>query len=108
MALSGVHICFGGISQGGSIGPQTTLPSSALKSQTMASPATSTISAPNANGLVPLLSIWASAPIWYATGQAPDASGNAGYPRRYYDPTQQPGNVDIFVNAGDLFAWTFA
>jgi hypothetical protein len=51
----------------------------------------------------PLLSISASAPIFYAVGPAPDATIG---PRRYMDPTF--GREDIFVDAGDKFAWILA
>lgn len=103
MALAGVHICFG-YANGGPVpqtGPSgTLLPYSAKSSQTMASPATSTISAPIGQ---PLLSISASAPIFYAVGPNPDATNG---PRRYYDPTF--GREDILVNVGDKFAWILA
>lgn len=108
MALSGVHIVFGYTQDGTTKESSSPLPFSAQSSQTMASAATSTISAPAAlaSGQKPLLSINASAAIFYATGAAPDASGNAGYPRRYYDPAN--GREDIFVEPGDKFAWILA
>lgn len=108
MALSGVNITFGYTQDGEVYKSGSPLPSSAASSQTMASPTTSTISAPPriGIGILPLLSISASAAIFYATGAAPDASGNAGYPRRYYDP--QFGREDIFVEPGDKFAWVAA
>lgn len=106
MALSGVHITFGYSDSGG-----TALPYQAISSQTMTIGATSTISAPPppAPGLdrntvyLPLLSISASAAIFYAVGTNPDATNG---PRRYMDPTF--GREDIFVNAGDKFAWIAA
>jgi hypothetical protein len=51
-----------------------------------------------------MLSISASVPIFYDTGPAPDAANG---PRRYYDPTNQY-REDIFVDAGDKFAWILA
>jgi hypothetical protein len=53
----------------------------------------------------PLLSISASAPIFYAVGPNPDPTGVTG-PRRYMDPSF--GREDIFVDASDKFAWVFA
>lgn len=109
MAFSGVHITFG-LTQDGQVYKNSAmpLPYAALSSQTMTSGTTSSIAAPSggALGLKPLLSISASAAIFYATGTAPDASGNGAYPRRYFDPSQ--GREDIFVEPGDKFAWTFA
>jgi hypothetical protein len=51
----------------------------------------------------PMLSISASAPMFYAVGPTPDANNG---PRRYMDPSF--GREDIFVNPGDKFAWVFA
>jgi hypothetical protein len=108
MALSGVHITFGYSNSGGS-----ELPYGATASETMAAATTSTVVAPSAPGpalhldrnttYLPLLSISASAAIFYATGPNPDASAS---PRRYMDPTF--GREDIFVNPGDKFAWVAA
>ena len=104
MALSGVHICFGSSAIGLSTSQaQSTLPFKAASSQTMAAGGTSTISAPSAANGQPLLSISASAAIFYATGPSPDATNG---PRRYYDPSF--GREDIFVNSGDFFAWVLA
>src|SRR6267154_2341836 len=104
MALSGIHITFGYSNSGGS-----ELPYNAVSSQTMTDAGTSTISAPSAPApashldrnttYLPLLSISASAAIYYAVGTNPDATAG---PRRYMDPTF--GREDIFVNAGDKFA----
>jgi hypothetical protein len=109
MALSGVHIAFGQSAFGlqTTVG-QPTLPYACFVSQTMASAGTSTINAPSLTGvdgvvLQTLLSISASAPIFYATGPNPNASGTQ---RRYMDPAF--GREDIFVNGGDYFAWVFA
>lgn len=106
-ALAGVHICFGYTAIGvASLQPQPTLPFNAQSSQTMAAPGTSNIVAPGGmNGLQPLLSISALAAIFYATGENPDPTNG---PRRYYDPTTSPGREDIFVKAGDKFAWIAA
>ena len=108
MALSGVHITFGYSNSGGS-----ELPYNAVSSETMAAATTSTVYAPSppapASHLdrnttyLPLLSISASAAIFYAVGTAPDATNG---PRRYMDPTF--GREDIFVNPGDKFAWIAA
>lgn len=104
MALTGVHITFGYSSNIARDG--NTLPFSATSSQTMAAPAVSTISAPPNIGT--LLSISASAAIFYVTG--PNATvaqvTDGATPRRYMDP--QFGREDIFVNPGDKFAWTTA
>lgn len=107
MALTGVHITFSYTQDGQFYKSGSPLPYGAQSSQTMASATTSTVSAPAAQALgqKPLLSISASAAIFYATGSAPDASGST-YPRRYYDPAN--GREDIFVEPGDKFAWTFA
>lgn len=117
MALTGVHICFGSTSIGlyNGLG-QSTLPGSLGQSQTMTTTAVSKIAAPSfpgASGQQPLLSISASAAIYYATGPAvtvasltEDANGIAS--KRYYDPTLGGGREDVFVNPGDLFAWAFA
>lgn len=101
MALTGVHIVFAPIATGIA---STALPFGAEASQTMASPTTSSIVA-SANSK--LLSINASAPIFYATGKNPKADGTVGYPRRYYDPTSGQ-REDVFVSPGDKFVWTFA
>lgn len=102
MALTGVHITFSdvaeGISQGGA-----TLPYRATGSQTMASAGTSSIRAIGHGIQQPLLSINASAPIFYAVGPSPNPNGNS---RRYYDP--QWGREDILADDGDLFAWVLA
>lgn len=108
MAISGVHICFGFCNVGLVNGlSQSTLPGAATSSQTMANAGTSTVAAAqsNAGAGPPMVSISASAAIFYATGPIPDASG-ASYPRRYYDPSF--GREDIFVNPGDKFAWVLA
>lgn len=110
MALSGVHICFSFIADGviykGSASP---LPYRTQSAQAMTSPGTSTISAPAAPAQAlgqsaVLISICSSAPIYYVVGPTPDI--NAG-PRRYFDPTMMQ-REDIFVDAGDKFAWMFA
>lgn len=114
MALAGVHIAFGtaGIAVLNGVG-ETVLLGACIFSQTMANPATSGIIAPTisgTNGIIqPVLSISASAPIYYITGpQAvlPASPNPPIVPCRYYDPSF--GREDIFVNAGDLFAWIFA
>lgn len=109
MALAGVHIAFGYCSVGSSGSQQDTLlPFNVTSSQTMASPATSSIRAPTgATSSSILLSISASAAIYYAVGPNPVADGtDSPNKRRYYDP--QFGREDIFVTAGDKFAWALA
>jgi len=117
MALSGVHIAWGFSSPGqqNQVG-QTTLPAgNPTDGETMAVSAVSTSSAPKASagGPQPLLSISASAAIYYVTGPSVTTAQltNAGTTRvacRYYDPSQSPGREDIFVNSGDFFAWILA
>lgn len=103
MPLAGVHIVFSDMAEGISQSPAL-LPYRATGSQTMASPGTSTIFALAHGNMQPLLSTNASAPIFYAVGPAPDPVNG---PRRYYDPTINP-REDIFVDAGDKFAWILA
>lgn len=104
MPLVGVHICIGGYSNG-SPGSRAdaVLPANAVSSETIAAPGTSAISAA-ATPEQSLLSANASLAIFYATGPAPNASVS---PRRYYDPTNNP-REDVFINAGDKFAWIAA
>lgn len=102
MALTGVHITFSDTALGSAQSPAL-LPYHATGSQTMASPATSTVKAIGHGNSQPLLSISAAAPIFYATGPSPDPNGSR---RRYMDPSF--GREDIFVDDGDLFAWVLA
>lgn len=117
MALSGVHIAWGLASPGAvNQAGQSTLPSAnPLDGETMAASAVSASSAPTVPGgsSQPLLSISASAAIYYVTGPGVTVAqlANASTGRvacRYYDPTQSPGREDIFVNSKDFFAWVFA
>jgi hypothetical protein len=102
MPLAGVEITFSDMAEGLSQS-KALLPYRATDSQTMASPGTSIIEA-MAHGIEqPLLSITASAPIFYAVGPAPDPTNG---PRRYMDPSF--GREDLFVDPGDKFAWVFA
>jgi hypothetical protein len=104
MPLSGVHITFSDTARGLVQGPAL-LPYRATGSQSMTEPGTSSVAAV-AHGIAQqLLSISASAPIFYAVGPTPDPTGAAG-PRRYMDP--QFGREDIFCDSGDKFAWEFA
>jgi hypothetical protein len=105
MALAGVQITFSDTARGQAVAPAL-LPYQTTSSQTMASPGTSSIKALG-RGIVnqPMLSVNASAPIFYAVGPNPDPTGAAG-PRRYFDPSF--GREDIFCDPGDLFAWVFA
>jgi hypothetical protein len=100
--INGIHITFSDMSPGISQSPAL-LPCQANRSQTMSSPGTSTVFALPHGNVQPLLSISASAPIFYAVGPTPDATNG---PRRYMDPAF--GREDIFVDAGDKFAWILA
>lgn len=107
MALSGVHIAFGACAIGifNNLG-QPTLLGQCSSSQTMSGAGTATIAAPaftGQPGLTPVLSISASAAIFYAVGPSPDAVNG---PRRYMDPAF--GREDIFCSPGDKFAWAAA
>lgn len=111
MSLSGVHVTFGYCNVGFANGAaHVALPYGATASQTMASAGTSSISAPADSGfpanpvLLPMMSLTASAAIFYVTGPNPDINNG---PRRYYDPTNNP-REDILVQAGDKVAWTLA
>jgi hypothetical protein len=125
MALSGVHIVFGGCSSGMAVVDRETgenvpfpiaLPFQDLASQTMISPAVSAITAPDLNSTSPriggstLLSIDASAAIFYITGKNLTLGmlSNGVTPRRYYDPNNNYGREYVWVDVGDQFAWTFA
>lgn len=106
MALTGVHIAFGSaIGLQHALTGQPTLPYLLSSSQTMASAGTSSVFASgNVNTEQALLSISASAPIFYTTG--PLATININGATRYMDPSF--GREDIVVNSGDYFAWEFA
>jgi hypothetical protein len=108
MALTGVHVVFGYVTAtvgDRSVGPS--LPFNATASATMTSAGTASVAAAdNKPGQRPVLSISASAPIFYATGPNPDPANG---PRRYFDPSASVGGrEDIFVNGGDKVAWQFA
>jgi hypothetical protein len=105
MPLTGVHIEFGVSSDGDDTRLGVPVLRSAIAAcQTMASAGTSTIVATGSgNGYRPILSISASAPIYFAVGPTPDATNGA---RRYMDPAN--GSVDVFVNPGDVVAWILA
>ncbi|WFU26315.1 hypothetical protein QA649_08935 [Bradyrhizobium sp. CB1717] len=117
MALTGVHIEFGYGSVGAvgaganakGLGPAALL-GSETASQTMATAQASTARAPQSRpgNFQPLISIWASAPIFFVIGQnATLAQVTDGVtPRRFYDPSF--GRQDMFVNDGDNIAWAFA
>lgn len=98
MALSGVHIVFGLCATSGS---QAALPGNPISSDTMASAGTSTVVAPNISGAI-LLTITASVPIFYAIGKTPNATSGT---RRYLGALVRE---DVFVRAGDKFAWIVA
>jgi hypothetical protein len=109
MPLSGVHLEFGVASDGDDTRLGVPVLRSAIAAcQTMAAAGTSTIVAPgvagvSGNGYRTILSINASAPIYFAVGPTPDATNG---PRRYMDPAN--GSVDVFVNPGDKVAWILA
>jgi hypothetical protein len=102
MSLVGVHITFSDMAQGLAQSPAL-LPYRATGSQYMNGPGTSTVVAVSHGNSQPLLSISASAPIFYAVGPAPDPING---PRRYYDPSF--GREDLFCDPGDTFAWILA
>jgi hypothetical protein len=108
MALAGVFITWGysGLSLFNQTG-QATLLGPAVSSELMATSAASATSAPTNEGeaLQPILSISASAPIYYVVGPNADATKPA-QPRRYYDPASGP--LDIVVNGGDHMSWVLA
>jgi hypothetical protein len=113
MALAGVFITWGFASQGipAQQGQATLLSESGQFSEAMASSATSTTSAPvnpNVPGVV--LSIAASAPIFFVVGPnavPPTAPPTTGQPAaRYYDPATGP--LDIIVKGADKMAWVLA
>lgn len=101
MALVGVHIAYGSMLP--DFNGQVTLLYTCTISQTMTSPGTSSIFSPGDTGFQSVLSISASAPIFYSVGANPNSSVS---PRRYYDPSF--GREDIFVDAETRFAWVFA
>lgn len=105
MALTGVLITWLWASRGLPFGKGSDLEGDADGSEMMPSPGVSNTSAPTERGigLKPILTIAASAPIFYATGRSPDATNG---PRRYFDPSR--GNKQIFVNGGDKVAWIYA
>lgn len=117
MAISGVFITWGFASEG-LLGPQgqaTLLAGSGVVSEAMATTAVSTTSAPlNASSAAqpttvgaPLLSIGASAPIFFTVGPnaaPPTSPPTTGQPSaRYYDPST--GALDIVCKGGDKMAW---
>lgn len=101
MALIGVHIAYGTMLP--DFSGQITLLYTCTTSATMTSAGTASIIAPGDPGFQCVLSINASAPIFYAVGHSPNANSS---PRRYYDP--QFGREDIFVDAETRFSWVFA
>ena len=116
MALAGVFITWGfcSISQ---LSPATStlLGDSGKASEAMATTATSASSAPtpSSNQLYrPVLSIAASAPIYFTVGPSvtpptsPPAIATSGPAVRYYDPSTGP--LDILCNSGDKMAWILA
>ncbi|ALN73519.1 hypothetical protein [Aureimonas sp. AU20] len=113
MALSGLHVACGfvggyGRSQAGSVASSSIavipLLSKAVWSETLASAATTTSSAPaGGNGAgAPVFTIRSSIDAWVAIGVAPDATIG---PRRLI-----PAGTDVhlFVDSGDKLAWVAA
>lgn len=97
MALTGVHLAFGATHNSNG---ENTLPYALCLTQTMASAGTSSA---NPNNAITLLTVSASAPIFYAIGPSPDATNGL---RRYMDPAN--GDRDLYVNPGDKVAWILA
>ena len=115
MALSGVFITWGyaNISLVNQQGQATLLYSSGISSEAMASTAVSATSAPISADGKAVLSIAASAPIFFMVGKnvttptSPPANVASGGPAvRYYDPSTGP--LDMVVNGGDKIAWILA
>lgn len=104
MPLAGVAITFSDEAQGLAQSPAL-LPYRATGLQMMTTPGTSTVAGIGHGIAQPLVSISASAPIFYAVGPTPDPTG-VNTPRRYMDPTF--GREDLFVDPDDKFAWIFA
>jgi hypothetical protein len=104
MALTGVHVVFGGWRgvDGGSL-----LPTGASLSQVMTS---SAVSKSNPSTAASLLSISASAAIYFITGPNLSLSmlTDGVTPARYYDPSVGGQPENIIVNGGDQVAWAFA
>jgi hypothetical protein len=104
MAFTGVNIAFSepiapNNTAGGSF---FTVPYSTSAAETMSSAGTSSISA-SGNNEQSLLTINASAAIFYTTGPTPNINGTTV---RYMDPANGP--VSMIVNSGDFFAWEFS
>ena len=115
MAFAGVFITWGfaNISLLDEREQATLLYGSGVSSESMpAAPATSATSAPaNPGNKQVILSIAASAPIYFTVGPnavapaSPPANVTNGSAARYYDPTSGP--LDIVVNGSDKMAWRF-
>jgi hypothetical protein len=116
MSLSGVHITWGfaNVSLNSQQGQATLLYGSGTSSEAMATTAASATSAPTnaAGNQQPILSIAASAPIFFTVGKnasapaSPPANVINGNAVRYYDPSTGP--LDFVVNGGDKMAWILA
>ena len=117
MALSGVHITWGFANEAlvTQQGQATLLYRSGTSSEAMATGAVSVTSAPTNAGATQqaILSIAASAPIFFVVGKSPTAPTsppanviNADSAVRYYDPSTGP--LDIVVAGGDKMAWVLA
>lgn len=101
MALSGVHVkCSIPATPAGAA---VTLPGPGVWSETMPSQATTQNKVPDNTAGVAIFRISSSAPIFFAVGNAPDASGNN---RDYWDASGP--YVDVFARAGDKLAWILA
>lgn len=107
MALSNVQIEFGssvGVSPAGKniplLGPLNS-------SQNLAASTISSIAAPSPADSQPVLTIWATVPIWFAIGpNVTTSSAGVASLRRYMDPSF--GRYDIVVSPGDKFVWQAA
>lgn len=116
MALAGVFITWGYANEAlvTQQGQATLLQGSGTSSEAMASTAASASSAPTnaAGNQQPVLSVAASAPIFFLVGKnvtpptSPPANVANGIAARYYDPASGP--LDIVVNGGDKMAWILA
>lgn len=107
MALANVQIEFGPASGISVAGNNTPLLGPVTASQNLAASTVSSISAPSPANSKPVLTIWAAAAIFFATGPnvTTASAGNAAL-RRYMDPAF--GRYDIVVEPGDKFVWVAA
>lgn len=102
MALSGVHVECGYTGARSGIEGKTEIHARCVWSQTMASPGTTTQTAPaNSRGEGdPVFRLTASADVYFAVGPSPDATNG---PRRILVASQGP--LEIKAEPGDKLAW---